>query len=75
MAEYFAPLLEESNGNLLILADQFEELFSQRKIPQELAHHFVKTLDILARSGKSFFSEGQEAQRKRNSCRSWLPHG
>ena len=25
--EYFSPMLRESNGNLLILADQFEELF------------------------------------------------
>ena len=36
---------------LIIVVDQFEELFSQRRIPGELKKSFVKTLDILARSG------------------------
>ncbi len=36
---------------LVIVVDQFEELFSDRRIPRELKESFVKALDVLARSG------------------------
>jgi WD40 repeat protein len=36
---------------LVIVVDQFEELFSNRRIPHELKESFVKALDVLARSG------------------------
>lgn len=35
---------------LVIVVDQFEELFSDRRIPRKLKGSFVKALDVLARS-------------------------
>ncbi len=43
--------VESDVVRLVIVVDQFEELFSQRKIPLELKQLFVRNLDVLARSG------------------------
>lgn len=39
---------------LVVVVDQFEELFSQRKIPEELVTRFIRNLDVMARSGMAW---------------------